>query len=310
MSLLCSFWGVSRQAYYKDRISVEARKDKDHQIICRVKDIRKRHSRLGTLKLRNELHTELKICGRGYGKNKFFDLLRSNDLLLKRKRRYSITTNSNHPFYKHTNQLAKETITAPDQAWVSDITYLRTRERFVYLSLVTDVYSRKIVGWNVDSSLAVEGAIGAVKMAIGNCRTTKNLIHHSDRGIQYCCYAYNDLAKKQGIRMSMGEAGNCYDNAIAERVNGILKDEYLLDNEFVDFKHAVKAVKEAVYLYNYERPHWALDLKKPGEVYHKNNERLQKMKRSNLKDAEALSPKSKTTHLLNGQNEQALTQLN
>lgn len=217
--------------------------------------------------MRSELQTEIKRCGRGYGRNKLFDLLRNNDLLLKRRRRYSITTNSNHTFYKHTNQLAKARITAPDQAWVSDITYLRTRHKFVYLSLVTDVYSRKIVGWNVDVSLAVEGAIGAMKMAIANSSGTKDLIHHSDRGIQYCCYAYNELTKKHGIKMSMGQTGNCYDNAIAERVNGILKDEYLLDSEFVDIKQAVKAVKEAIYLYNYERPHWSLNLKKPADVY-------------------------------------------
>ena len=237
-------------------------------------------------------------------------MLRNNDLLLKRRRRYWVTTDSNHPFYKHTNQLAKATITAPDHAWVSDITYLRTRGKFVYLSLVTDVYSRKIVGWNVDVSLAVEGAMGALKMAIANSSTTKDLIHHSDRGIQYCCYAYNDLAKKYGIKMSMGEAGNCYDNAIAERVNGILKDEYLLDSEFVDIKQAVKAVKEAVYLYNYERPHWSLNLKKPAELYYTDKQWLQKMKKGNLKDAETLSPKSKTTDLLNGQDKEALTELN
>ena len=264
---MCRFWEVSRQAFYKDRRLIDKKKSNSDFILSCVRDIRKKHTRLGTLKLRNELQSEIKQCGRGYGKNKFFDLLRTNDLLLKRRRRYSITTNSNHPFYKHTNQLAKVDITGPDQAWVSDITYLQTREKFVYLSLVTDVYSRKIVGWNVDESLAVEGAIGAVKMAISNCSGTKGLIHHSDRGIQYCCHAYNELAEKKGIRMSMGEAGNCYDNAIAERVNGILKEEYLLDSEFVDKKHAAKAVAEAVYLYNYERPHWSLGLKKPADVY-------------------------------------------
>lgn len=288
MNSLCAFWGVSRQAYYKDQKVIDQKKEDKAFILSRVKDIRKRHSRLGTLKLRNELQEEIKKCGRGYGKHKFFDLLRDNDLLLKRHHRYSITTNSNHPFYKHTNELAKATITAPDQAWVSDITYLRTRDKFVYLSLVTDVYSRKIVGWNVDVSLAVEGAIGAVKMAIGNSSGTKGLIHHSDRGIQYCCYAYNELVGKNGIKMSMGEAGNCYDNAIAERVNGILKDEYLLDSEFVGINHAVKAVKEAVYLYNYERPHWSLNLKKPAEVYNDNQkEKFRKRKIGSLKDAGA-----------------------
>lgn len=243
---------------------------------------------MGTLKLRNELKEEIKKCGRGYGKNKLFDLLRDNDLLLKRKRRYSITTNSNHPFYKHANQLVGAAITAPDEAWVSDITYLRTKDKFVYLSLVTDVYSRKIVGWNVDVSLAVEGAMGALKMAVRGSSGTEGLIHHSDRGIQYCCYAYNELIEKNKIKMSMGEAGNCYDNAIAERVNGILKDEYLLDSEFIDIKHAHKAVKEAVYLYNYERPHWSLDLEKPAEVYNNNQkEKLSRRKKNSLKDAVA-----------------------
>jgi putative transposase len=264
---LCRFWGVSRQAFYKDKLLIDQQKNKSDLILSCVKDIRKRHTKMGTLKLRKELQCEIEKCGRGYGRNKFFDLLRTNDLLLKRRRRYSITTNSNHPFYKHTNQLANVEITRPDQAWVSDITYLQTREKFVYLSLVTDVYSRKIVGWNVDESLAVEGAMEAIKMAICNCSGTRGLIHHSDRGIQYCCHAYNELTERKGIKMSMGEAGNCYDNAIAERVNGILKGEYLLDSEFVDKKHAVNAVKEAVYLYNYERPHWSLGLKKPADVY-------------------------------------------
>ena len=254
----------------------EERENEENFILSHVKSIRKRHTRMGTLKLRNELKEEIKQCGRGYGKNKLFDLLRNNDLLLKRRRRYTVTTDSKHAFYKHTNHLAEATITAPDQAWVSDITYLQTRGKFVYLSLVTDVYSRKIVGWNVDTSLAVEGALSAIKMAFKDCRNTKGLIHHSDRGIQYCCHAYNDLVNKKEVIMSMGEAGNCYDNAIAERVNGILKDEYLLDSEFVDKAHAERAVREAVYLYNYERPHWSLSLKKPAEVYR--NEQKEKSK--------------------------------
>jgi transposase InsO family protein len=227
---------------------------------------------MGTLKLMNELKEPLSHHGWGLGRDKFFDLLRKEDLLIKRKRSHTITTNSRHAFYKHTNQLAGATISAPDQAWVSDITYLRTRERFVYLSLVTDVYSRKIVGWNVNNSLAVEGAMGAAKMALRSFCGTTNLIHHSDRGIQYCCKAYNDLFKS--AIMSMGETGNCYDNAIAERVNGILKDEYLLDSEFIDENHARQAVNQAVYLYNYKRPHWSLNLQKPADVYQKGSLRM------------------------------------
>ena len=245
---------------------LEKEKQAVHLLAC-VNDIRKRHTKLGARKLRSELREEIRKCGRGFGRDKFFDLLRYHDLLIKRRRKYAITTNSDHPFYKHKNELKGITISRPDEAWVADITYLRTRSGFVYLSLVTDVYSRKIVGWDVHVSLAVEGAVNAIKKAISNCAGTKNLIHHSDRGVQYCCHAYTELLKKNGIKISMGEAGNCYDNAMAERVNGILKDEYLMDSEFINYDQAVKAAGQAIYLYNYERPHFSLGLKKPTEVY-------------------------------------------
>jgi len=233
----------------------------------KVKSLRCEHTKLGTLKLRHELREDLKKYGRGLGRDKFFDLLRENDLLVKRKRRYMVTTNSNHPFKKYGNELVKARIEKPHQAWVSDITYLSTRDKFVYLSLVTDAYSRKIVGWSLDKSLAVEGALNAVKKAIKQCPDITKLIHHSDRGIQYCCYAYSDLLTSKNVTLSMGEAGNCYDNATAERVNGILKSEYLLDTEFKDYEQAVKAVEQAIYLYNHKRPHWALGLEKPAEVH-------------------------------------------
>jgi putative transposase len=240
---------------------------KEKVLLQKVKQIRREHVKLGTRKLFYELRVELHKCGRGFGRDKFFDLLRYHDLLVKRRRKYAVTTNSDHHFYKYKNQLAVATITAPDQAWVSDITYLRTQKGFAYLSLVTDVYSRKIVGWDVNVSLGVEGSLKAAKKALEQCSKPKGLIHHSDRGIQYCCYAYSNMLKAKGVTISMGEAGNCYDNAIAERVNGILKDEYLLDAEFVNIEHAIKATKQAVYLYNYKRPHWSLKLKKPAEVH-------------------------------------------
>lgn len=205
--------------------------------------------------------------GRGFGRDKFFDLLRCHDLLIKRKRRYAITTQSDHAFYKYDNKLKQATIAAPHQAWVSDITYLRTRHGFVYLSLVSDVYSRKIVGWHVDRSLAVEGVLKSLRQAISQSENTDGLIHHSDRGIQYCCRAYTSLLKKKRIQISMGEAGNCYDNAIAERINGILKEEYLLESEFLDITHATQAARQAIYLYNHKRPHWSLNLSKPADVH-------------------------------------------
>lgn len=236
-------------------------------LLSNVKSIRREQTKLGTKKVYWELREEIRKCGRGFGRDKFFDLLRKHDLLVKRKRKYVVTTDSDHPFYKYKNELEKATITAPHQAWVSDITYLRTRGGFVYLSLVTDLYSRKIVGWNIDKSLAVEGALAAVKMAIKQCPDTRQLIHHSDRGIQYCCYAYSGLLKGKGVKISMGEAGNCYDNAVAERVNGILKDEYLLDSEFITKEQAIAATRQAIYLYNNKRPHWSLKLQKPAQVH-------------------------------------------
>ena len=129
------------------------------------------------------------------GRDKFFDLLRRHDLLIKRKRKYAVTTDSNHPLRRYGNELEKTQIRAGNQAWVSDITYLRTRKGFVYLSLVTDRYSRKIIGWHVDHSLGVEGTIQALRMAINQCKDTRGVIHHSDRGIQYCCYAYTRPAE-------------------------------------------------------------------------------------------------------------------
>ena len=201
------------------------------------------------------------------GRDKFFDLLRRHGLLIRRKRRYAITTQSAHPYYKYGNELKGTDIQGPNQAWVSDITYLRTRSGFVYLSLITDVYSRKIVGWQVDRSLGVESCIKSLQKALQQSGKTDGLIHHSDRGIQYCCYAYTDILRAKKIKISMGESGNCYDNAIAERVNGILKQEYLLDSEFKDLDQAIAATRQAVYLYNYKRPHWSLNLKKPAEVY-------------------------------------------
>lgn len=271
MTDLCKFWEVSRQAFYKERKSLQAECDKQTSVINEVKQIRKEHVKLGGRKMFNELRHELRQCGRGFGRDKFFELLRMHDLLIKRKRKFAVTTQSNHPFYKYKNELAKATVIAPNQAWVSDITYLRTRKGFAYLSLVTDAYSRKIVGWNVDKSLGVESTLKAAEQAIKQCKQLKGLIHHSDRGIQYCCYAYTDRLKLKGVSISMGEAGNCYDNAVAERVNGILKDEYLLDAEFVDMEHALEATRQAIYLYNEKRPHWSLGLKKPAEVHDQAN---------------------------------------
>ncbi len=140
-----------------------------------------------------------------------------------------------------------------------------------YLALITDAYSRFIVGYDLSSSLAAEGCLRALNHAIGyKTNELKGLIHHSDHGVQYTAWPYREQLQSVGIRSSMGEVGNCYENALAERMNGILKCEYYLDNLFIDIEHAQKAVREAIWLYNYERPHLSLNYCKPAEVHFSN----------------------------------------
>ena len=158
-------------------------------------------------------------------------------------------------------------LTAANQAWVSDITYLRVNKDFVYLFLITDAYSRKITGWSLSDSLAIKGATEALKMAIKQCPQTNGVIHHSDRGIQYCCKEYVQLLKNNNMIISMTEENHCYENSVAERVNGILKGEFLLDEKFQNKEIALKAVKEAINTYNTKRPHWSLSLFTPEQVH-------------------------------------------
>jgi putative transposase len=153
---------------------------------------------------------------------------------------------------------------------VSDITYVATEDGFAYLALVTDLFSRRIIGYDLCATLAVEGALRAFNMAVnhaGGPQAINGLIHHSDHGIQYVCHAYRNRLQQCGVKLSMGEVGNCYDNAVAERVNGILKIEYGLDDCFVSHHHARQATREAIWLYNHERPHLSLNYNKPHDVY-------------------------------------------
>jgi putative transposase len=203
----------------------------------------------------------------GLGRDKFFDILRNKKLLVKRRKKYVYTTDSFHRFRVYRNALKNKILNAPHQALVSDITYLRISKGFVYLSLITDAYSRKITGWSLSDSLSIEGSIEALKMALKQCPKPDGVIHHSDRGIQYCSNAYVELLKNRNMIISMTEENHCYENAMAERVNGILKEEFLLDSEFADKAIALKAVKEAIETYNNLRPHWSLQLFTPQQIH-------------------------------------------
>jgi putative transposase len=203
----------------------------------------------------------------GTGRDKLFDILKRHCLLINRRRRFVRTTRSNHLFRKYSNVLRALHLSAPNQAYVSDITYIRVGSGFAYLFLITDAWSRKIVGWWLSPDLGIEGGLKALRMALRQCPSTRGMVHHSDRGIQYCCYAYTGELAKHGIIISMTEDQHCYENAIAERVNGILKEEYLLGQRWPDYRMAKLATAQAIELYNNRRPHWSLNLKTPNQVH-------------------------------------------
>lgn len=264
---MCHYFEITRQAYYKDRKLVEKRGLEESLVVELVQEQRRDLPRLGGRKLYHLLENDLSKIGK-IGRDKFFDILGRNDLLVKPKKSYTRTTNSFHHFYKWKNLINDLPITRVNQVWVSDITYIRTLEEFVYLFLVTDLYSRKVVGWSLSRSLSIEGGLQALKMALGSRgNDSEPLIHHSDRGIQYCCKAYVKTLQEANIEISMTEDNHCYENAVAERVNGILKDEFYLDSTFNNFEQAFSATGSGISSYNDKRPHWSLGLQTPSQVY-------------------------------------------
>jgi transposase InsO family protein len=264
---MCKYFEYTRAAYYKSLQCDEQSAISEVLILDLIHRERYLQPRLGGKKLYWMLGDDIHSIAPHFGRDKFFSLLRKHDLLVERKRQYRKTTHSWHHFHKYDNLIKDMLLFRPNQAWASDITYLRTEKGFVYLSLITDMYSRKIVGWSVSESLSIEGSISSLKKALTGVALTEPLIHHSDRGVQYCSHDYVKILKRKKIEISMTEENHCYENAMAERVNGILKDEYLLDRTFKDFSDAQKACAEAVSLYNTRRPHWALKFKTPEQVH-------------------------------------------
>lgn len=258
---------MSRQAFYKYKQHRVAQKLEEEIIVQIVKEIRHKLPRVGGRKLYHMMQNDLNRLPSKPGRDKFFDILRENGLLVESTKRYTVTTNSHHRFKIYTNLIKDITVTRPNEVFVSDITYLRLSDGFCYLFLVTDVYSRKIVGYSISKTLAAEGAVNAFRMALSGLPSVEGLIHHSDRGFQYCSDSYVQLLKHHGVKLSMGEAGNPYENAIAERVNGILKTEFYLNATFTSIQQAIQAVKEAVTLYNDLRPHMGIGYMTPSLKY-------------------------------------------
>lgn len=266
-AVLCGLFGFSRQAWYENKKRHSGLQMQEVFLLRLVKELRKEHKRMGAEKLHCLLAPTLREHNIKYGRDKFYYLLREHGLLVKRKRRGPKTTNSKHFYRKFPNLIRDIELLSSGRLWVSDITYIRTEKGFVYLSLVTDAYSKKIVGWCLWPDLTSEGALNALKMAISGEGVKQGLVHHSDRGIQYCCNDYVNYLKGSKINISMTENGDPYENAIAERVNGILKDEYSLNETFTDYYAALEATKAAIYKYNNKRPHRSIDFMFPVDAH-------------------------------------------
>lgn len=264
---ICFTFEISRQSYYQHEKRVIRERYQEEIVLQLVYSKRKRLAKLGGRKLYHALKIEFERLGFRLGRDKFFNILRDNNLLVEYRKKYVITTNSHHRFRIYTNLIKELVITRPGEVIVGDITYIYTEEGFMYLALLTDVYCRKIIGYDISDNLSVEGSIRALKMALKAIGNVQDTIHHSDRGIQYCCYEYVNILTDNKLKISMAEKGNPYENAIAERVNGILKIEFLLDQRFSTKVEAKYSSIEAINIYNEERPHLSLGYMTPEEKY-------------------------------------------
>lgn len=258
---------MSRQNYYAARRLRQRRQIDETMILELVRSERKLQPRLGGRKLLRLLSADLNEAGVRIGRDRFFELLAESDLLVVLKPGTPRTTNSRHSLPVFGNLLSGKTLSAPNEAWVSDLTYIRTDEGFLYAALITDAYSRKIVGSHIGDSLEAEGCLLALEKALSELPAGKHPIHHSDRGCQYCCHEYINRLQSRGLAISMTQVMHCYENAQAERVNGILKQEYELDARFRTKTQARKAFDQAVWLYNHRRPHLRLDYRFPVDVH-------------------------------------------
>ena len=264
---LCLRVGMSRQNYYAARRHRKRREIDEELVLSLVQQQRRVHPRIGARKLLHLLRPELEQAGVSIGRDRFFELLRAHDLLVAPKRSWPKTTHSRHTLPVFHNLAALWKPTAPNQVWVSDLTYIRTHEGFLYAAVIMDQFSRKIVGGHIGDSLEAQGCIHALDMALAHLPADSFPIHHSDRGSQYCCHDYVDRLRQRELLISMTEQNHCYENAHAERVIGILKQEYELDATFRTKQQAMTSFHQAVDLYNHRRPHMALDYHVPARIH-------------------------------------------
>ncbi|SEI70135.1 Transposase InsO and inactivated derivatives [Dyadobacter koreensis] len=266
---LCELFGVTRQAYY-DAAEHEKKTSIAHMLILSlVREYRSNIPFIGTRKLLFLLIPDLKQHGIKIGRDQLFELLRFHGLLIRRRKRMVKTTDSHHWLKKYPNLIKGLEVIGPNQLWVSDLTYIRTLEGFSYLSLITDAFSRKIVGYSLYQTLEAVGCINALKMAVEGRKYDSPyfLIHHSDRGIQYCSAEYVSILGDENIAISMTQNGSPYDNALAERVNGIIKNEFYPKRVYQNHKEASKAISRIIQIYNGKRPHASVDYLTPEQAH-------------------------------------------
>jgi len=268
LSRLCRLEGVTRQALYQREKRLAVRQQALKPVLPMVMALRRYMPRLGTRKLYQLLRPELEVAGIKLGRDGLFSYLRQHQMLIKPRRSYTKTTWSKHWLKKHPNLFSGRVINDPEQAFVSDITYVESDEGVHYLSLVTDACSRKIMGYELSREMKASDTVKALQRAVRNRVSNRALIHHSDRGTQYCSTLYQQALAQANITPSMTDGYDCYQNALAERVNGILKQEFLV-TKCRTFAELSTVIDESVWIYNHLRPHLSLGMKTPAEVHEK-----------------------------------------
>ena len=286
---LCRMFGKSRQAYYQKEMNLSETSKMEEIVLELVAQVRRELPGLGLHKLYRCLYQPLQTHKIPMGRDKLNTLLRNHGLLITRKKRGPRTTNSNHLFRRYPDLAKNLEVIRSEQLWVSDITYICISYDFNYLSLITDAYSKKIMGYCLHPYFTNDGTISALNMAIKNRSKDLALTHHSDRGVQYCSFEYVSLLNKAKISISMTQHGEAYENPIAERINGILKTEFLLNRIFKSRSEALLAVRMAIEAYNNVRPHMSCGYLAPTTA-HQSTEPLVKHWKNRRKKKQTVVP--------------------
>ncbi len=268
LSRCCRLFGLSRQAIYQAEARADHRESEMAEVLPLITELRMEMPRLGTRKMYYLLNERFEELGVKIGRDALFDYLRREQLLIKPRKLYVKTTNSKHWMRKHPNLLSTTKAKQPEEVFVSDITYIKSRQGTHYLSLVTDAFSRKIMGYRLSDDMRAETVREALTMAIRNKISNRATIHHSDRGLQYCSDVYQQELASAGMRPSMTDGYDCYQNALAERVNGILKNEFIIE-KCTSLNELDKMVEQSIRTYNSKRPHLSLQMKTPNFVHEK-----------------------------------------